>query len=126
MQVRARPWRWFDLSIPPGSTELNSFGGIFSGIVITEKCLVMAKFLRGSWWLPYGHIDRVRGGWFADKPDDADEIRLWGLEIQSGREHYTVGVWNWGPACEIIERAIANAKTADTSRRSKDVSSPAV
>jgi hypothetical protein len=84
--------------------------GIFSGIVLTEQCVVVAKFLRGSNWLTYRSITHVRGGWFADKPDSGEEIRLWGMEIRAGGSHYTVGVWDWRPACEIIEAAMANAK----------------
>ena len=89
---------------------MNSFSGIFSGIVITEQYAVIAKLLRGSDWVSFRSITHVRGGWFADKPDSAEEIRLWGIEIHAGGSQYTVGVWNWRPACEIIERAVTNAK----------------
>jgi hypothetical protein len=112
LDLRPQIWRWFDVELPLKETELSSFGGIFSGIVITQNHVVVVKFLRRSRWLHYSVITRVRGGWFADKPDDAEEIRLWGLEIEAGGEHYTVGVWNWGPASETISRAIANARSA--------------
>jgi hypothetical protein len=112
LELKVQPWRWFDVRLPLGETALNSFGGIFSGVVITEDHVVVAKFLRGFTWLPLSAITHVRGGWFADKPNDADAIRLWGIELEARGEHYTVGVWNWRPACEIIERAVNNAKVA--------------
>jgi hypothetical protein len=106
--------------VPQGETEIGAFGGIFSGLVITEKHVVVAKFLRGSNWIPLASSRHMRGGFFADKPDSADEIHLWGTEIHSGDQQYTVGVWNWRSACEIIERARANAKGADVRQRSRD------
>jgi hypothetical protein len=39
------------------------------------------------------------------------------MEIHTGDEQYTVGVWNWRPACEISEGAIANAKAAKVRQR---------
>jgi hypothetical protein len=115
LRIKAQPWRWFDISLVRGETELNAFGGIFSGIVMTENYVVVAKFLRGSVSIPYRSITRIRGGPFADKPDDSEEIRLWGLEIHAGDEQFTVGVWNWRAACEMLELAVGNARTPDGS-----------
>jgi hypothetical protein len=79
---------------PPGATELNFFGRIFSGIVSPTSTSTGARWV------------------FAAKPDDPDEIRLWGPELQSGNQHYSLGVWNARHASEIIERAVADAKSA--------------
>jgi hypothetical protein len=99
-----------DLKLPDGEKELTAFSGIFSGVVLTENHLVIAKFFRGCIALPYERVKRVRGGLFADNPNDPEEIRTWGLQIEAEYETFTVGTWRTAAAQVAIERAVTKAQ----------------
>ena len=101
------PWRWSEVVLPRGEREIASLGGILSGVVLTENYLVIVKFLRRSTTLSYASITRVRGGWLADNPRDPEEIRTWGLEIETSAKTFTVAAWKTAAAQALIEQAIA-------------------